>query len=337
MYYKNRDIRIVAIGGGTGLSTMLRGLKSFSKNITAIVTVADDGGSSGMLRQDLGILPPGDIRNCILALADTEPLMKKLLTYRFTEGALAGHSFGNLFLAAMNGISNSFDEAVKRVSDVLAVVGRVLPVTTEDVNLSAILEDGRVIEGESHIGHRANIVGSIDKVYLTPKTPQPTPGVIKAINEAELIVLGPGSLYTSIIPNLLVDGVVDAIRKSDAPKIYVCNIMTQMGETDEYTVYDHVRAIEKHSYEGIIDFVIANNEQIPSSLIENYAEENAHMIEIDAEKFTGKTRLVQGNLLLVEDEYIRHNFSRLARAIMILYRYVQGEKNKEHKGNAEEE
>jgi len=326
--YKNRDIRIVAIGGGTGLSTMLRGLKSYTKNLTAIVTVADDGGSSGMLRQDLGMLPPGDIRNCILALADTEPIMKQLLTYRFTEGALAGHSFGNLFLAAMNGISSSFDEAVKKVSDVLAVVGRVLPVTTENVSLSAILEDGRVIEGESHIGHRANISGSIDRVYLSPEAPVATEGVIKAIEKAELIVMGPGSLYTSIIPNLLVDGVVDALKKSNAPKIYVCNIMTQMGETDEYTVYDHVRAIEKHSYDGIIDFVIANNGHIPSSLIENYAEENAHMIEIDEEKFVGSTRLVQGDLLLVEDEYIRHNFSRLARAIMVLYRYVQGEHNK---------
>lgn len=329
--YKNRDIRIVAIGGGTGLSTMLRGLKGFSENITAVVTVADDGGSSGMLRQDLGMLPPGDIRNCILALADTEPLMKKLLTYRFTEGALAGHSFGNLFLAAMNGISSSFDEAVKRMSDVLAVVGKVLPVTTEDVALSAILEDGRIIEGESKIGHRANIEGRIDRVYLTPNIPEPTAGVIDAIKKAELIVLGPGSLYTSIIPNLLVEGVVEAIRKSDAPKIYVCNIMTQKGETDDYTVYDHVRAIEKHSYEGIIDFVIANNEEIPESLIDNYAEENAHMIEIDEEKFTGRTRLVQGNLLLVEDEYIRHNFSRLARAIMVLYRYAMGEKNKTRK------
>lgn len=174
--YKNRDVRIVAVGGGTGLSTMLRGLKSYTQRLTAIVTVADDGGSSGMLRQDLGILPPGDIRNCILALADTEPIMKQLLTYRFTEGALAGHSFGNLFLAAMNGISDSFDEAVKKVSDVLAVVGRVLPVTTENVSLSAILEDGRVIEGESHIGHRANISGNIDRVYLTPRSPKPANG-----------------------------------------------------------------------------------------------------------------------------------------------------------------
>lgn len=326
--YKNRDVRIVAVGGGTGLSTMLRGLKAYTSKLTAVVTVADDGGSSGMLRQDLGMLPPGDIRNCILALADTEPIMKQLLTYRFTDGALAGHSFGNLFLAAMNGISDSFDEAVKKVSDVLAVVGRVLPVTTENVSLSAILEDGRVIEGESHIGHRANIVGNIDRVYLSPDAPKPAKGVIEAIEKAELIVLGPGSLYTSIIPNLLVDGVVDAIKRSNAHKIYVCNIMTQMGETDEYTVYDHVRAIEKHSYDGIIDFVIANNEQIPSSLIENYAEENAHMIEIDAEKFTGSTRLVQGNLLLVEGEYIRHNFSRLARAIMVLYRYLQNERGR---------
>ncbi|MCX7714677.1 MAG: YvcK family protein [Clostridia bacterium] len=324
-----KDARVVAIGGGTGLSTMLRGLKTYTENLTAIVTVADDGGSSGMLRNDLGMLPPGDIRNCILALADTEPIMKQLFTYRFTEGALAGHSFGNLFLAAMNGISNSFDEAVKKVSDVLAVVGRVLPVTNESIRLRAVLDDGKIIEGESHIGHRANIIGNIDRVSLIPANPKPVDGVLDAIEKAQIIVLGPGSLYTSIIPNLLVDGVVEAIKKSSAVKIYVCNLMTQMGETDGYSVYDHVRAIEKHSYKGIFDFVIANNEKIPPSLTEKYAAENAYMIKIDSNQVHNKTRLVQGNLLLIEDEYIRHNFSRLARAIMILYRFSINERKQD--------
>jgi uncharacterized cofD-like protein len=312
------DTKVVAIGGGTGLSTMLRGLKNYTENLTAIVTVADDGGSSGLLRSDLGMLPPGDIRNCILALADTEPIMQQLFTYRFPDGALAGHSFGNLFLAAMNGICGSFDEAVKKVSDVLAVVGTVLPVTTESVTLSAFLEDGRVIDGESHIGHRANLEGKVDRVVLKPHMPKPTNGVLRAIEQAQVIVLGPGSLYTSIIPNLLVEGVIDAIRTSNAPKIYVCNLMTQMGETEGYTAYDHVAAIEKHSYQGIFDYVIVNNQQIPESLKEKYAQEKAEMIHIDAQNFEGKVKLMQGNLLLVRDEYIRHNFSRLARVIMAI-------------------
>ena len=247
------DKKVVAIGGGTGLSTMLRGLKLYTKSLTAVVTVADDGGSSGMLRNDLGMLPPGDIRNCIVALADIEPIMYKLLNYRFTEGALAGHSFGNLFLAALNGISGGFDEAVSTMSSVLAVVGRVLPVTTENVTLGAMLENGRVINGESAIGTRDASEGRIDTVFLKPEKPKALDDVLRAIDEAEIIVLGPGSLYTSIIPNLLVDGVAEAIKNSSAVKIYVCNIMTQSGETDGYTVCDHLRAIEKHTFDGIVD------------------------------------------------------------------------------------
>ncbi len=318
------DKKVVAIGGGTGLSTMLRGLKLYTKDLTAVVTVADDGGSSGMLRNDLGILPPGDIRNCIIALADIEPTMYRLLNYRFTEGSLAGHSFGNLFLAALNGISSGFDEAVNLMSSVLAVVGRVLPVTTENITLSAVLEDGRVIDGESNIGHRASTSGRIDRVFLLPENPHALDDVIKSINEAEIIVLGPGSLYTSIIPNLLVDGVADAIKNSNAVKIYVCNIMTQSGETDGYTVYDHLRAIERHTYEGIVDFVIANNAPVPPGLAELYRAENAYMVQLDEDKFTNTSAtLVQGNLLLVKDEQIRHNFSRLARSIMLLERHVK--------------
>lgn len=317
------DIRIAAIGGGTGLSTMLRGIKAYTPNITAIVTVADDGGSSGMLRNDLGILPPGDIRNCILALADTEPILKKLFTYRFPEGHLAGHSFGNLFLAAMTGICSSFEEAVKKTSDVLAVVGRVLPVTSEDISLFARIENGSVIKGESNIGMpKSNNLG-IERVFLEPEKPKAADGVIKAIKEADIIVLGPGSLYTSIIPNLLVDGVAEAVKESKAAKIYVCNIMTQSGETDGYSVSDHIRAIEKHTYPDIVDFVIANNQKIPECLEEKYKEDNCYQIEIDEENLKGNTRLVQGSLVLIEDEYIRHNFSRLARAIMNIYKFTR--------------
>lgn len=314
------DIRITAIGGGTGLSTMLRGIKSYTPNITAIVTVADDGGSSGILRNDLGILPPGDIRNCIIALADAEPTLKKLFTYRFSDGSLAGHSFGNLFLAAMTEICHDFGEAVKKTSDVLAVVGRVLPVTCENVSLFARIQNGSIIRGESNIGMpKSNDLG-IERVFLEPEKPAAAAGVIKAIMESDIIVLGPGSLYTSIIPNLLVDGVADAIKNSKAVKIYVCNIMTQAGETDGYSVSDHVAAIEKHTYPGIIDFVIANNQSIPEFLEEKYAEDNCYPIKIDEENLHGGTRLALGRLVLIEDEFIRHNFSRLGGMIMSIYR-----------------
>lgn len=315
--------KVVAIGGGTGLSTLLRGLKLYTRNITAIVTVADDGGSSGMLRQDLGMLPPGDIRNCIAALADIEPMMLELLNYRFTDGTLAGHSFGNLFLAALNGLSDTFDEAVQKMSSVLAVVGCVLPVTNENVMLHAKLEDGTVIDGESMIGHRGESVGNIDYVWLDPQKPKPVVDAINAIKTADIIILGPGSLYTSIIPNLLVDEMAEAIGASNAVKIYVCNLMSQSGETENYTVHDHLEAIERHTYKDIVDFVIANNEPIPRSLQDKYMEENAYMVRIDDNKFDdGKTILVQGNLLLVKDEQIRHNFSRLARAVMLLEKRV---------------
>lgn len=319
------DKKVVAIGGGTGLSTMLRGLKLYTKNLTAVVTVADDGGSSGMLRNDLGMLPPGDIRNCILALADIEPTMYRLLNYRFTEGTLAGHSFGNLFLAALNGISGGFDEAVSLMNSVLAVTGRVLPVTTENIALGAVLESGMVINGESNIGHRNPCGGKIDRVFLTPERPQALPDVISAIDSAEIIVLGPGSLYTSIIPNLLVDGVCDAIkRNTSAVKIYVCNIMTQSGETDGYTAYDHLRAIERHSFDGIVDFVIANNAPVPHDPKMAYAAENAYIVSLDEQRFEKHSAtLVQGNLLLAQNEHIRHNFSRLARSIMLLERHVK--------------
>ena len=319
-----RTEKIVAIGGGTGLSTMLKGLKLHTKNITAIVTVADDGGSSGMLRNDFGMLPPGDVRNCISALSDENELMTELLSYRFKEGALAGHSLGNLILAALNEMSSSFDEAVEKLCGAFGIVGSIYPVTNENVTLSAILDSGKVIKGESNIGSHDPADGRISSVYLTPSHPKAVPGVIKAINNADIIVLGPGSLYTSIIPNLLVDGVVDAIKNSSAPKIYVANLMTQPGETDDFTLYDHLKAIEKHSYEGIADYIIANNAPIPSYILEKYEAENARQVVNDIDRITGSTALVQGNLALVRDGRIRHNFSRLARVIMYASRVSSG-------------
>lgn len=312
--------KIVAIGGGTGLSTMLRGLKLYSSNITAVVTVADDGGGSGMLRQELGMLPPGDIRNCILALADTEPLMEQLLQYRFHDGSLKGQSFGNLFLAAMDGISASFEEAVRRVSDVLAVTGRVLPVTLDDVTLCAELADGEIICGESQIGKHSEFhSGKIKRVYLEPSGASPLQDVLDAIAEADIILLGPGSLYTSIIPNLLVRGICPAIKKSNALKAYVCNVMTQPSETEEYSVYDHITALEEHSYGGLVDCCIVNNSSIPRDIREKYMDDGADQVLIDRDKISGAgIRLIEGDLVSVRNTLVRHSPEKLAYKVIEL-------------------
>jgi len=310
--------KIVTIGGGTGLSTMLRGLKHYSSNITAVVTVADDGGGSGMLRQDLGMLPPGDIRNCILALADTEPIMEQLLQYRFPEGMLKGQSFGNLFLAAMDGISSSFEEAVRKMSDVLAVTGRVLPVTLDDIELCAELEDGFTINGESKITKHGSIhEGRIRRVYLKPQTTRPLQEAIDAIMEADVIILGPGSLYTSVIPNLLVNGVCDSIKASHAVKVYVCNVMTQPGETDGYSVFDHIEAIHRHSLEGIIDYCIVNTALIPEDMKKKYLEDGAEPVRLDADKVNDAgIKIISGDFVSIKDSYLRHDPNKLASAVI---------------------
>lgn len=312
------DKKIVVIGGGTGLSTMLRGIKQYTENITAIVTVADDGGGSGVLRDEMGILPPGDIRNCILALAETEPLMEKLLSYRFSEGSLSGQSFGNLFLAAMNGICDNFVEAVKNVSDVLKVKGTVLPVTLEDVHINAHLYDGNVIKGECHISEGIKVGDKrIKKIELVPENATILPEAEKAIKEADLIILGPGSIYTSIIPNLIVKGVTEAIKSSSANVVYVCNIMSQPGESDSMTAYDHVKAIYNHSCNGLIDICVANVQGISEQMKQNYREENSSRVIVDDEKFVENgIRLIKGELISIRNgKYIRHNYNELARII----------------------
>jgi uncharacterized cofD-like protein len=310
--------KIVAIGGGTGLSTMLRGLKSFSSNITAIVTVADDGGGSGVLRQDLGILPPGDIRNCLLALANTEPIMQRLLQYRFEEGMLKGQSFGNLFLAAMNGISTSFEEAVKRMSEVLAVTGRVLPVTLEDVRLSAELEDGYIIHGESKITkHNHFHSGRIKRIIMEPRSAKPLNEAIDAIMDADAVILGPGSLYTSIIPNLLVEGVCNSIKRTRAVKIYVCNVMTQPGETDGYSVNDHLEAIYNHSFPGIVDYCIVNTSPIPEKLEMKYISDGAEQVRVDCKMLRRLgVKPIEGNFISTAGGLIRHDAKKLAYSIV---------------------
>lgn len=313
------DIKIAAIGGGTGLSMLLAGLKKYTHNVTAIVTVADDGGSSGRLRSDLGMCAPGDIRNCINALANSE--FRDILNYRFTDGALKGHSFGNIWLAALNGMSESFEDAVRIMNRQMNVDGEVMPVTNESVNLKAYLENGDTISGESKIGHRQALVSAIDRIEIEPNAPEPVGEVINRIKDADIIVMGPGSLYTSIIPNLLVSEVVETIKKSHARKIYVCNIMTQPGETDNYSVWDHLKAIEKHSYEGIVDYIIANNTKVNDEILERYKKEGGTPVELDKDAFSNTyTKLIEADLLSEDLRYVKHDCDKIAKLIMELYK-----------------
>lgn len=316
-------VQIVAIGGGSGLASMLRGLKRCTENITAVVTMADDGGGSGVLRQDLGILPPGDIRNCILALANTEPTMEKLLNYRFPEGAYAGQSFGNLFLAALNGISGSFDAAVSRMGEFLAITGRVLPVTRDNVFLEALFDNGSSVLGESKIfAAKKEQNCRIRRVRLVPEHARPHPEVLEALESADLIVLGPGSLYTSVIPNLLVDGIADAIGRSGALRVYVCNIMTQEGETEGYTAFDHVAALRAHG--GVIDICIANGTPIPDEVLAEYAFEGAEATVLDGARFDEAGIAVKTYPLTdIQAGKVRHHPAKLAFAILQTWRRLR--------------
>jgi len=313
-----KKLNITALGGGTGLSTLLRGLKQFDNNLTAIVNVADDGGSSGRIRNELGVLPPGDIRNCLTALSEKERLMTKLFEYRFPQkGSLAGHSFGNLFLTAMSSISGGFDNAIADCAQVLAIKGRVLPVTLSNVIIEAELEDGRQVVGESRIS-QSN--ARIDRIILFPSQPPAAPEVLKILKNSDVIIFGPGSLYTSVIVNFLVNGVVEAIKYSKAYKIYIANIMTQPGETSGYTLDDHIKAIEKHSYKKIIDCVLANNAPIPRKLVRRYNKSGAQRVVIDK---TGIKNIVK-NKLISDNLYARHDSVRLAKSInYIIKKFVK--------------
>ncbi|MDR0292909.1 MAG: YvcK family protein [Oscillospiraceae bacterium] len=314
---RGSGIRIAALGGGTGLSSMLRGLKLCSENITAIVTTADDGGSSGMLRQDLGIIPPGDIRNCILALANTEPTMEQLLNHRFSEGSLAGQSFGNLFLAALTGISGSFDTAIRQMSEVLAVTGRVLPVSVGPTVLEAVFENGMRVSGESSITEcKKRQKCRIQKVRLIPETAKANADVLESVERAELVVLGPGSLYTSVIPNLLVAGVAGALKATRALRVYVCNIMTQEGETEGYSCFDHAREITDHAGGPVFDVCLVNNAPVPEDILRRYAGESAGAARIDRKLFAeAGIELQERPLLRVRDGQVRHHPLRLAHAL----------------------
>lgn len=315
--------RIVAIGGGTGLSTMLRGLKLYTADLTAIVTVADDGGGSGVLREELGMPPPGDIRHCMEALANAEPVMEQLLNYRFPSGSgrLTGQSFGNLILAALNGIYPSFDEAVARMSEVLAISGRVLPVTNENVQLEATFENGSSVVGESKIFQfKKEQDCRIRSVRLLPERPAALPAALEAIGRAELIILGPGSLYTSVIPNLLVDGIAEAVCNAQALKLYVCNIMTQDGETEGMTASEHVAALLKHSGPGLVDLCLCNSAPVRPGLLARYREEDAVPITVDREAIEALgVELVTRPVSSETSDYARHSVARLAKAVLDIY------------------
>ena len=316
----NKGAKVVAIGGGTGLSMLLRGIKKYTNNITAIVTVGDDGGSSGRLREEMGILPPGDIRNCIAALGDDEDLITELFQYRFKNGeGLEGHSFGNLFLTALCAITGDMVSAVKESSNVLNIRGVVLPATLDDMKLAAEFEDGRIIKGESNIPEAK---GKIKKLFTEPAKCVALPEALAAIKEADLIILGPGSLYTSVIPNLLVSGIADAIDKAHAKKIYVCNIMTQPGETDNYSVASHVNALIKHAGgKCIIDAVLVND-SLPENISEGYAKAGSIPVRLDMENIAPIGIEVVSQKLLQENKQglVRHSSNRVARAVYYWYK-----------------
>lgn len=317
MIHRAKDTRvprIVVMGGGTGLSVMLRGLKEKPLDITAIVTVADDGGSSGILRNELQMPPPGDIRNVLTALADVEPLLSDMLNYRFASGSgLAGHSLGNLILAAITDISGDFVTAVRELSRVFAVRGRVLPAAGQAVVLHAEMEDGTIVTGESKI---PEVRGKIKRIFLEPEEVEPLPEAVEAIREADAILIGPGSLYTSIIPNLLVPKLAEAVlENTSAIKIFICNVMTQPGETDDYTVSDHLQAVYNHVGKHLFDYVIVNDGEIPPQVQDFYAEKGAKPVQVDWDNVTGQGYKVIADTLVLFRRYLRHDADKLSHHI----------------------
>lgn len=308
------SLKVVAIGGGTGLSMLLRGLKEYNLDVSAIVTVADDGGSSGRLRDELEMPPPGDIRNVLVSLADTEPLLEKLLQHRFNRGKnLSGHSIGNLLLAALQEITGDFKSAIREMSRVLAVRGQVIPVAEDLIQLVAKMKDGRVIYGESSIP-KAN--GNIQRVFLEPKEVTATPEAILAIQGADLIIVGPGSLYTSVLPTLLVNGITEEIRKSSAPKVYICNVMTQPGETERYSAYDHVKAIYHHVGHDLFDYIICHSGVVPEIINQKYVEKGASPVIVHKDKLERLGLHVIEKDLSIHGTYFRHDPRKVSQLVL---------------------
>jgi len=311
----SRGPRIVTVGGGTGLSVILSGLKNYTSNISAIVTVADSGGSSGRLRQQFDVLPPGDIRNCLVALADAPTLMRDLFQFRFDGNSeFSGHSFGNLFLMVMSRLTGDFEKAIKETSKVLALRGQVIPSTLGDVTLVAYYSDGSTVVGEDQIPKARKV---INRVSLTPEYPAATPDALKAIREAQIIVLGPGSLYTSIIPNLLIKEISREIAKSEAIKVYVCNVMTQPGETDGYSVCDHIKALVSHSHPHILDYCVINNGEVPKEVLKRYSQDSSVLVTNDRKKVESiGYRVIEEDFSTIADGVIRHDPEKLAKIIL---------------------
>jgi uncharacterized cofD-like protein len=322
--------RIVVIGGGTGLSTLLRGLKEYTSNITAVVTVTDDGGSSGRLQREFNMLPPGDIRNCLVALADAEPTMQELFQYRFQPGTvgengngggesgLSGHSFGNLLIAAMLNITGDFEEAIRQTSRVLAIRGRVLPSTTQNVHLRAELDDGTFVEGETTITQHGS---QIKRIMLSEAEVEPLDETMESIRTADAIVIGPGSVYTSIIPNFLVKGVAEAVSKSPALKVFVCNVMTQPGETTDFTASDHVRTVLEHAGARVFDYVLVNVEEPGDMLRERYAGAGARWVVPDIEQIRNRGLMPITGPFISQSTVVRHDADKLAEAIVQLIQH----------------
>lgn len=313
---------MVAIGGGSGLAVLLRGLKHHverAEQLTAVVTVADDGGSSGRLRRELGVLPPGDIRNCLVALADDEDLLARLFQYRFRGGdegeGISGHSFGNLFLTALSDITGDLYQAILTTESILSVRGRILPATLTDVRLRGVGRSGRVFEGESAVGRSGERLTHLE---LDPPDAAAFPRVVAALSRADLIVLGPGSLYTSILPNLLIPGIRDAVRASSAPVVLILNLMTQPGETDRMTALDHLLAIEEHAGPGLVDVVLGNSTPIPAAHLEHYAEAGAETVAVDRAAIEARRVEVAERELLAKGELLRHDPAKLGRAVLEL-------------------
>jgi len=306
---------IVVMGGGTGLAVLLRGLKHHTGDLTAVVTMADDGGSSGRLRRELGILPPGDIRNCLVALAEDESLMGDLFQYRFDEGTLSGHSFGNLFLAALSKVTDDFEEAVRLSGRILAARGKVLPASLDLVTLRAELDDGCTVEGQSAI---ADSNRACRNIFLEPDDVCPTDDVLEAINKAQMIVMGPGSLFTSIIPNLLITKIADAVEAAPCPRVFVCNVMTQPGETLGFSVVEHLDAMIAHTRPGMIDTMIVNTFEPPAPIVEFYSAKGASPVLIDR----ARLEAFDVNIVFADvasgGNYFRHDSVKLADAIMSL-------------------
>jgi uncharacterized cofD-like protein len=306
-----KEYKLTVLGGGTGLSILLRGVKKLTSDITAIVTVTDDGGSSGALRREMGVLPPGDIRNCLVALSGEETLMSRLFQYRFPASrSLGGHSFGNLFITAISSVTGGFSAGVEQASNVLAIRGRVLPVTLHSVALRAKLDNGEIVRGESNISRAKS---RIRELSVSPPLPPAGPKVLEAILDADAVIAGPGSLYTSIVANFLVKGVPSALKRTKAPKIYICNVMTQPGETTGYSVCDHAEAMSKHSGGNIFDYIVVNTGRIPPKIAKRYARKGSFPVLPRLPECRG-AKIIRADLVS-RKEYARHDSEKLARVV----------------------